>query len=210
MTEPFDLAALLASHLCHELVGAVGAVVNGIEVLEESGDDPAIRDEALSLVGASAAEASTRLQFFRLAFGTMGGAEGDFPLGEAARLAAARFASGRVRLDWKAAAGLAPKDLVRVVLNLVLVAADSLPRGGRVTVALADGDGPAAEILAEGDGAALPDHHAAVLAGLAPAAGLPPRAAPALLADGAARAAGRRILVETPPRQVVFRIAARD
>ena len=206
MTDPLDLAELLASHLCHELVGSVGAVVNGMEVLEESGDDPAVRDEAVALVGASAAEASARLQFFRLAFGTAGGA-GEISLGEAARLAAGRFATGRVRLDWSPPGRHVPKDLARTVLNLVLVAADALPRGGAVRVVV-DVEAGGADIVAEGEGAALPDFHAAALGLGPPADDLPPRAAPAFLARELARAASKTIRIETKAGRLALGLRA--
>src|SRR5258706_13839108 len=68
-----DFAALLVSRVCHDLVSPVGAVVNGLEVLEDE-TDPAMRADALLLVASSAEQAAARLQFARIAFGAAGSA----------------------------------------------------------------------------------------------------------------------------------------
>ena len=65
--DPLDLAALLCSRVCHDVISPVGAIVNALEVLEE--DDPSMREFALELIKKSARNASSRLQFARLAFG---------------------------------------------------------------------------------------------------------------------------------------------
>ena len=73
--EALDLAALLCSRVCHDLISPVGAIVNGLEVLEEEKDE-ATKEFALDLIKSSAGTASKKLQFCRIAFGAAGSAEG--------------------------------------------------------------------------------------------------------------------------------------
>ena len=83
--EPLDLAALLCSRVCHDVISPVGAIVNALEVLEE--DDPSMKDFALDLIKKSARNASARLQFARLAFGAAGSAGAMIDLGDAGAVA---------------------------------------------------------------------------------------------------------------------------
>src|SRR5260370_40532632 len=70
-----DLAALLCSRLCHDLISPVGAIINGLEVMEEDKDEET-KTFALDLIKKSATQASAKLQFCRLAFGAAGSAGG--------------------------------------------------------------------------------------------------------------------------------------
>jgi histidine phosphotransferase ChpT len=128
-----DFAALLVSRVCHDLVSPVGAVVNGLEVLEDE-TDLAMRADALRLVAASAEQAAARLQFCRIAFGAAGSAGAELDLAEVGRIMAGLLKGGRVELAWKAEAVNWPKDWAKLLMNTVLTAADCLPRGGRVSV----------------------------------------------------------------------------
>ena len=128
-----DFAALLVSRVCHDLVSPVGAVVNGLEVLEDE-TDIAMRADALRLVAASAEQAAARLQFARIAFGAAGSAGAELDLAEVGRILSGLLKGGKVELNWQAAAVNWPKDWAKLLMNAVLVAADSLPRGGKVFV----------------------------------------------------------------------------
>lgn len=128
-----DFAALLVSRVCHDLVSPVGAVVNGLEVLEEE-TDTAMRADALRLVAASAEQAAARLQFARIAFGAAGSAGAELDLTEVARVVDGLLRGGKVALDWHASPVNWPKDWAKLVMNAALIAADCLPRGGRVVV----------------------------------------------------------------------------
>jgi histidine phosphotransferase ChpT len=79
-----EFAALLVSRVCHDLVSPVGAVVNGLEVLEDE-RDAAMRADALKLVVSSAEQATARLQFARIAFGAAGSAGAELDLNEVGR-----------------------------------------------------------------------------------------------------------------------------
>jgi histidine phosphotransferase ChpT len=123
------LASLLASRLCHDLVGPLGAVDNGLELMAENGE---LAGEAMALAQRSARRATGRLQLFRFAFGTAGGEE-HFGPGEARGLAMECLHSGAVVIDWPAAMEL-PPGAARLLLNLLLLGSECLPRGGRLAV----------------------------------------------------------------------------
>jgi len=123
------LASLLASRLCHDLVGPLGAVDNGLELMAENGE---MAGEAMALAQRSARRATGRLQLFRFAFGAAGGEE-HFGPGEARALAVECLHSPTVAIDWPAAMELPPGGS-RLLLNLLLLGSECLPRGGLLTV----------------------------------------------------------------------------
>jgi len=159
-----DFAALLVSRVCHDLVSPVGAVVNGLEVLEDE-TDLAMRAEALRLVAASAEQAAARLQFCRIAFGAAGSAGAELDLAEVGRIMKGLLKGGRAELVWEAHAVNWPKDWAKLLMNVVLAAADCLPRGGRVTVdILKESATPRFKVVAEGTVARLsPESERALL-----------------------------------------------
>jgi histidine phosphotransferase ChpT len=136
--EALDLAALLCSRVCHDLISPSGAIVNGLEVLEESTDEET-KSFAIELIKKSARTASARLQFCRIAFGASGSAAAQIDLGDAENVARGFVEDEKVRLFWNLSRALAPKNRVKLLLNMLLVAAQSIPRGGIVMV---EGDGP--------------------------------------------------------------------
>jgi histidine phosphotransferase ChpT len=132
MTE-IEFAALLVSRVCHDLVGPLGAVVNGMEVLEDE-RDPVMREEAIKLVTQSADQALARIQFMRIAFGAAGSAGAELDLGEIGRLIQGLLEGGKVQLQWNVPRLYWAKDWAKLLMNATLLAADCLPRGGIVTV----------------------------------------------------------------------------
>ena len=149
MTE-IEFAALMVSRVCHDLVGPLGAVVNGMEVLEDE-RDPAMRGEAIKLVTVSADQALARIQFMRIAFGAAGSAGAELDLGEIGRLVTGLLAGGKVQLVWNVPKLYWAKDWAKLLMNATLLAADCLPRGGTVTVeAGSDPLSPSFHIRAEG------------------------------------------------------------
>jgi histidine phosphotransferase ChpT len=134
------LSALLCTRLCHDLIGPAGAVVNGVELLTES--PGAVDQEVLELIRHSAAETTRRLKYFRAALGMP---SDGLSLAAARAIADDYFAAGKIVLDWsdrimETPASLPPR-LVPIILNLVLCAAESLPRGGRIAIDGAPDDG---------------------------------------------------------------------
>src|SRR5918911_3821425 len=126
--EALDLAALLCSRVCHDLISPVGAVVNGLEVLEDDNDEQT-KTFALDLIKKSAKQASARLQFCRLAFGAAGSAGATIDLGDAEGVARGFLQDDKTKLTWNLPRVLLPKNRVKLLLNLLLLAAQSIPRG---------------------------------------------------------------------------------
>jgi len=150
-----DFAALLVSRVCHDLVSPVGAVVNGLEVLEDE-RDATMRADALKLVASSAELAAARLQFARIAFGAAGSAGAELDLSEVGRMVQGLLAGSKVEMDWQAACANWPKDWAKLLMNAALLAADSLPRGGKVQVQTSkDPATPSFIVRAWGQGARL-------------------------------------------------------
>jgi histidine phosphotransferase ChpT len=163
--DALDLAALLSSRICHDVISPVGAIVNGLEVLEDEKDEE-MRGFALDLIKKSARTASARLQFCRLAFGAAGSAGAAIDTGDAEQVARGLFADDRTRVEWDAARVLMPKNKVKLVLNLCLIAAASIPRGGTIKVSISgDQDAPHMHVEAAGTNARLASHVQRLVAG---------------------------------------------
>ncbi|MDE2363970.1 MAG: histidine phosphotransferase [Hyphomicrobiales bacterium] len=145
---PLDLAALLCSRVCHDVISPVGAIVNGLEVLEDEKDQD-MRTFALDLIKKSARTASARLQFCRLAFGAAGSAGAAIDTGDAENVARGLLADDRTKLEWNAPRILLPKNKVKLVLNMCLIAAAAIPRGGVIAVSIVD---EGAKLLVEARG----------------------------------------------------------
>ncbi len=160
-----DLAALLCSRVCHDVISPVGAIVNGLEVLEDE-KDAEMRGFALDLIKKSARTASARLQFCRLAFGAAGSAGASINTSDAEQVARGLLADDKTRLEWDAPRVLLPKNKVKLALNLCLIAAAAIPRGGVIKVAIRGANG-AAQIVVEatGSNARLASHVPQLLAG---------------------------------------------
>jgi histidine phosphotransferase ChpT len=162
---PLDLAALLCSRVCHDVISPVGAIVNGLEVLDEE-KDAEMRGFAMDLVKKSARTASARLQFCRLAFGAAGSAGAAIDTGDAEQVARGLLADERTRLAWDVPRILMPKDKVKLVLNLCLIAAAAIPRGGVITVKVSGAEAiNRIEVEAKGANARLASHIPQLLAG---------------------------------------------
>jgi len=131
--EALDLAALLCSRVCHDLISPVGAIVNGIEVLEEERDE-ATKEFALDLIKKSAATASAKLQFCRIAFGAAGSAGAQIDLGDAEKIARGFLEDDKTKIAWNLPRALLAKNLVKLLLNMLVIAGQAIPRGGKITV----------------------------------------------------------------------------
>jgi histidine phosphotransferase ChpT len=127
-----DLGALLCSRVCHDIISPVGAIANGLELLDE-GSDSETRELAMSLIRSSAANASARLQFARIAFGAAGSASANIDTGEAEQVARGYFANdAKTQLEWRGERLLLPKNKVKLLLNLILTGVAAIPRGGQI------------------------------------------------------------------------------
>lgn len=190
--DPLDLAALLCSRVCHDVISPVGAIVNALEVLEE--DDPSMRDFALELIKKSARNASARLQFARLAFGAAGSAGAMIDLGDAGNVANGFLNDEKLSLDWEAPRALLPKNQVKLLLNLLLIATQAVPRGGKlVSRAVVEGEQGSFEITATGSHARIPAHVEELIAGRSESGAIDAHAVQPVYAGMVARAAGMAI-----------------
>ncbi|QPC85346.1 histidine phosphotransferase [Mesorhizobium sp. NBSH29] len=129
-----DLAALLCSRVCHDIISPVGAINNGLELLDEGGAD----EDAMNLIRISARNASARLQFARIAFGAAGSAGMLIDTGDAEAVAIGFLKNEKPELVWAGGRALLPKNKVKLLLNLILIANGAIPRGGKITVTLDD------------------------------------------------------------------------
>lgn len=154
MNSTTDLAALLCSRLCHDLLSPVGALSNGLELLADE-QDPAMREQCMELLDQSARISTDKLKFFRLAFGAAGGFGDMVPVEEPRELIEALVANnGRLTLEWTITQPALPKPAVKVLLNLAAIGIDSLVRGGTLAVG-AEIRGGATEIALRASGPKL-------------------------------------------------------
>jgi len=155
-----DLAALLCSRVCHDVISPVGAIINGLEVLDGEQDEE-MRAVAMELIKKSAISASARLQFCRLAFGAAGSYGAMIDTGDAEKAARDIFANGRTVLEWRAGRRMASRNAVKLLLNLCLIASSAVPRGGVVAVDISgEDDAITISVEAKGSNARL-SHNAA-------------------------------------------------
>ena len=152
-----DLTALISSRICHDLSGAIGAINYGIDALVND-DDPEMREFALQTIHKSAKQAWAHLEFSRLAFGAAGSAGNQIALPEAKRLAEAYLGEGRHRLVFDAPDETADKNLVKLLLNLISIGQQVLPRGGEIEVDVSPGISTGFKVTCRGDGARIPDN----------------------------------------------------
>lgn len=194
-----DLASLLCSRLCHDLVGPVGSLYNGVELLADE-TDPAMRQSCMDLLAASAQQTANKLKFFRLAFGAAGGFAESVATREAQAALEGLYAGDkRVTVEWTVAPDALPKRATKILLNLAMTAGDSLLRGGRLNVA-ADVGGRVVELAVRAEGARvlLDAELKAALEGRADIAALNPRAAAAYMVRTLCDEAGAELLIQQP------------
>lgn len=134
-----DLAAMLCSRVCHDLINPVGAIGNGLEVLADP-TQTAMADGAQDLIANSAKQARAKLEFARLAYGASSTAGTDFDTRECERVAKLYFEIEKADLDWQVPLILLPKHKAKLLMNMLLIAAMAVPRGGLVTAKV---EGPA-------------------------------------------------------------------
>ena len=201
-----DFASLLCSRLCHDLLSPVGAMNNGLELLADE-TDPEMRVRCLELLSESARASANKLKFFRLAFGAAGGF-GDVVDSREAKAAIEGLLGDneRITIGWLVEEPTLSKTAIKVLLNLVLMAGDSLVRGGRLDVG-AEVSGNTTEIVvrAEGTRLVLDAELRTALNGEASEDTLTPRAAAAWLVHLLAKGSGGHSQVLDPdPTVLVF------
>src|SRR5205809_6040069 len=186
-----DLASLLCSRLCHDLMSPVGALNNGIELLADE-HDPDMREKCLELLEDSARASANKLKFFRLAFGAAGGFGEAVDTHEAQAALEGMFGpERRIEMGWVVSEGKLPKGAVKLLLNLALLAGDALVRGGRLDVGAETADGQVELVIrAEGPRILLDPALRETLGNGSSEGQVEPRAAGAWLAHSLAAGAG--------------------
>jgi histidine phosphotransferase ChpT len=163
--EGLDLAALLCSRVCHDLISPVGAIMNGLEVMEEEKDEETSKF-AMDLIKKSARTASAKLQFCRLAFGAAGSAGAQIDTGDAEKVTRGLLEDDKTKVAWNLPRVLLAKNRVKLLLNMLLVAAQAIPRGGQLTVdPVGQGEATGFRVSASGHNAKVPQALPALLAG---------------------------------------------
>jgi histidine phosphotransferase ChpT len=153
-----ELAALISSKICHDVIGPVGAIYNGLEILSED-DDAEAQAYALSVIRNVTEQASARLQFARFAFGAAGSAGSLIDLGTAEQISRGVLGTGKHKLVWQGLGGHMSKDKVKLLLNLIAVAITALPRGGEIAVLMSGtNEAPNFVLRCQGTSARPPMH----------------------------------------------------
>lgn len=160
-----ELAALISSKICHDVIGPVGAIYNGLEILDED-EDPETQTYALDVIRNVTEQASARLQYARFAFGAAGSAGAQIDLRTAEQISRAYVGQRKHILSWNGPVGHMAKDKVKLLLNLISSAITVLPRGGEIKVEIAgDLEDPVFELRCSGTGARPPQYLADFVAG---------------------------------------------
>ena len=202
--DSLDLAALLCSRVCHDVISPVGAIVNGLEVLDEE-KDAETRAFAMDLVKKSAAMASAKLQFCRLAFGAAGSAGASIDTGDAEAVTRGLLGDDKVKLEWNVPRVLMPKNKVKLILNLCLLAAAAVPRGGIISVMVEGSDDQLAIRLdSKGPHARVAHGVAALLAGMPETGNVDAHAIQPFFTGLVARAIGMAVTITTEGEGVVI------
>ena len=194
-----ELTALISSRLCHDLVGPIGALNNGLEILVDE-TDAELRRRAIELMVGSAGVAARRLKFYRLAYGAASGHGMSIGLDEAREAARGLFEESKITLDWPDASG--GEDLggelaaVKLLLNMIAVGAEALARGGELSVSLKTAEsGLHLAVVAVGPGASLADDALQLLTAKGDAVEIGPRAVQPYFTARLAEALGTRVSV---------------
>jgi histidine phosphotransferase ChpT len=202
---PVDFASLLCSRLCHDLLSPVGALNNGLELLADE-TDPAMRERCMELLADSARVSASKLKFFRLAFGAAGGF-GEMVATDEARSAIEGLIAENKRIDlhWAVEEATMPKTAIKVLMNLALMASESLVRGGRMEIGGEDNEGHL-EIVVKIEGARIvldPEIRRTLIGGEG-VHDVTPRAAAAYMINTLVTEAGGSVLVSEPAEGIMI------
>lgn len=200
-----DLASLLCSRLCHDMLSPVGALSNGLELLAEE-KDPEMRQRCFELLEQSAKASADKLKFFRLAFGAAGGIGDQVPVSEARALVDALAGSnGRIAVNWMFGADYLAKPAAKTLLNLALIGLDALVRGGTLDIGAEVRDGTTEIVVrAAGQRVAFDATIGQALEGTLPPAELSSRTAPAAMVQQLAASVGGGVQVHVTAESLVM------
>lgn len=202
---PLDLAALIASRVCHDIISPVGAITNGLELLDDESTPEDMRVFAMDLIKKSARQASAKLKFCRIAFGAAGSAGSEIDLADAEDVARGFMANEKPDLSWQAPRALMPKNRVKLLLNLVLMTIGAVPRGGTIAVRISDDvANPTFTLTCAGPNARVPANVEAMLAGRLEGHTVDAHVVQPVYAGLLAKAAGMKVTVVKEGDEVIF------
>lgn len=206
--EALDLAALLCSRVCHDIISPVGAIINGLEVLDENNGEE-MKDFAFDLIRKSASQASAKLQFARLAFGAAGSTGAEIDLGDAEKVATGYMQGEKAEFSFQAPRVLMAKNKVKLLLNLVLLAIGAVPRGGSIAVIVeGDAERPLFTLRSSGPSARIPPAFEKLVPGDIAGIAIDAQAVQAYYTGALARACGMSVTAELEGADVVIRAKA--
>ncbi len=202
MLDDLNLAAFMSSKICHDLVGPVGAISNGLELLEEETDEET-RAYAFELIQFSASVARARLEFARLAFGSSSALGSQVDLAHAGNIVRAFIEEGKHKLHWNTFAGGIEKTKLRLLLTMTTVSMTAVPAGGDIRVTVTGSDAvPHFEIRCSGRGARIPEGVEAIFKGNA--SDVDPRSIVGYYALRLAQASSMTLTVRKDGTDIVF------
>jgi histidine phosphotransferase ChpT len=197
-----ELAMLIASRICHDLISPVGAIGNGVELIEQFG---ASGKQEMSLIADSAMNASGLLQLFRLAFGS-GNGTAAHGLDPVRKVLDARYSRDRATLVWRPARGAQTTRLgARLICLGCMGAAAALPRGGDIVVEA--GEDLVIRVTATGPTLRIDEHAPLWLAGREAPEPPAPRDVQWLAANALAREGGAAVTLEQDENALRFTAA---
>jgi histidine phosphotransferase ChpT len=194
-TAPLELASLLCSRLCHDMMSPVGALTNGLELLADE-QDPDMRKRCLDLIEQSARMASEKLRFFRLAFGAGGVGPGEpVPIAETQALVEALAStSQKITVNWVLSSETLPLAAIKTLLNFALIGIQALVRGGTLDLgAEQTASGVEIVVRASAERIAFDPDVGRALDGTLPEGELTSRTAPAAITHALAASIGGRL-----------------
>lgn len=200
-----DLAAMVCSRVCHDLISPVGAIGNGLEVLADP-EQAGMAEFAQELIVNSARQARAKLEFARLAFGASSAAGTDIDTRDAEKVGMSYIAGEKSELEWKIEPVLLPKNKVKMLLNMLLISIGSVPRGGTITVS-ASGDAGAEsfEIVSTGPKVLIPSGVPDLIAGRPQDGRIDAQVIQPYLTGLLARESGMELGIELSEEKVTFR-----
>lgn len=197
-----DLGALLCSRICHDIISPVGAINNGLELLEEGGAD----EDAMALIVSSARNASARLQFARIAFGAAGSAGVQIDTGDAQNVATSYMQNEKPEFSWTGNRAFLPKNQVKLLLNLVLIGISAIPRGGNLDVVLEDVESkPKISIKVRGRMLRVPPKFKELHEGVLPEESIDAHSVQPYYTLLLAQEAGMEIVIDVSEEEIIFR-----
>ena len=194
----FRVMELLCSRLCHDLISPVMAINNGMELMAE--DSGNMADDIRELLTMSAGAAAAKLQYYRIAYGLGGQSAAPVGLAEAGRLTRGLVEDGKISVDWpengEASSVELTREATKLLLNLVLVGIEALPRGGTVKVRVQTSGAPKIVVLASGDNAGLKEESAVAMSADADCEALTARSVQGYLVNSLAHQLGTSTIVQ--------------